>query len=99
MIINREESKRKGLRTALRVAGLAGVIGLGIGSAQGATPASAEANAVDDSIRNIQTHPVGGCWNPRFWGPPAPVEMSPGALSKLRAVVRRMGEAITRWTS
>ena len=98
MLIDRDENRRKGLRTALRVAGLAGVVALGMGSAEGAP--SNENQAVDDTVRNVQTQPTGGCWNWRFWGPPAPVAMAHDALHRLRnAVDNSARSAARRWVS
>ncbi len=100
MIINREYTRARGLRMALRVAGLAGVVVVGISSAEGATTEATEApHNVDDSVRNIQTHPVGGCWNPRFWGPPAPVDMLLDAMTRLRTAMRCVVASMPRRTT
>src|SRR5687768_37040 len=93
--IDREQARRRGIRTALRVAGLAGIVAASVGHAADPPPQKVlpgDANGVDDATRHVRVEAGRGCcgeW--RFWGPPAPVAMKRDALARLRAAASALG--------
>ena len=85
-MVDRVAARRRGIRSALRVAGLAGLIVASVGHAAERVP---DKTSVEDAQRNVRIpHQGMSCRRWRFWGPPAPPPMRAGALTRLRQAAR-----------
>ena len=85
--VDRAAARRRGIHSALRVAGLASLIVASVGYAAEPPP---ESPAVDGGakIRSAADHPGMSCRRWRFWGPPAPPPMRAGAIERLLDAAR-----------
>ena len=87
----REERRRRGLRTAIRVAGLVGLVATGVAwRAETASAADQKdgANPAERAERAMHAPYGRGCCDfGGMWGPPAPARMKVDGLARLRSAL------------